>query len=60
MVRTPTGCNKSTENYNTLSSNKIQFVLNPTVLPSFEVKLTSETKFFYVDSPELAINIRAT
>lgn len=47
------------QNYNTHSSNKIQFILNPTVLPSFEVKLTSETKFFYVDSLELAINIKA-
>lgn len=30
------------------------------VLPSFEVKLSSLTPFFYVDSPELTINIKAT
>lgn len=30
------------------------------VLPSFEVKLTPVTSFFYVDSPDLTISIKAT
>ena len=30
------------------------------VLPSFEVKLTPSSSFFYVDSPDLTINIKAT
>lgn len=30
------------------------------VLPSFEVKLTPVTSFFYVDSPELTVSIKAT
>lgn len=30
------------------------------VLPSFEVKLNPESPFFYVDSQELVVNIKAT
>lgn len=30
------------------------------MLPSFEVKLTPERPFFYVDGTELDVNIRAT
>lgn len=33
---------------------------NFSVLPSFEVKLTLETPFFYVDSEEFIVNIKAT
>uniref|UniRef100_UPI0037E923C7 complement C3-like n=1 Tax=Semicossyphus pulcher TaxID=241346 RepID=UPI0037E923C7 len=35
------------------------FEVKEHVLPSFEVKLTSETPFFYVDNQELTINIQA-
>lgn len=31
-----------------------------TVLPSFEVKLTPASAFFYVDAEELTVNIKAT
>ncbi|XP_062283382.1 complement C3-like isoform X1 [Scomber scombrus] len=37
-----------------------EFEVKQYVLPSFEVKLTSEASFFYVDSQKLTINIRAT
>lgn len=30
------------------------------VLPSFEVKLQPESPFFYIDSQELVVNIKAT
>lgn len=30
------------------------------VLPSFEVKLTPVTSFFYVDSPDFTVSIKAT
>uniref|UniRef100_A0A4W6G9G6 Anaphylatoxin-like domain-containing protein n=1 Tax=Lates calcarifer TaxID=8187 RepID=A0A4W6G9G6_LATCA len=36
-----------------------EFEVKEYVLPSFEVKLTSESPFFHVDSPELTINIKA-
>uniref|UniRef100_A0A3P8SN04 Complement component c3a, duplicate 5 n=1 Tax=Amphiprion percula TaxID=161767 RepID=A0A3P8SN04_AMPPE len=36
-----------------------EFEVKEYVLPSFEVKLTSEIPFFYVDSEELDINIKA-
>uniref|UniRef100_A0A671YCB2 NTR domain-containing protein n=1 Tax=Sparus aurata TaxID=8175 RepID=A0A671YCB2_SPAAU len=37
-----------------------EFEVREHVLPSLEVKLTPERPFFYVDSPELTVNIRAT
>uniref|UniRef100_A0A671YJF1 Complement C3-like n=1 Tax=Sparus aurata TaxID=8175 RepID=A0A671YJF1_SPAAU len=37
-----------------------EFEVREYVLPSFEVKLTPVRSFFYVDSPELTVNIRAT
>ncbi|XP_078100911.1 complement C3-like [Sander vitreus] len=36
------------------------FEVKEYVLPSFEVKLMPESSFFYVDSEELTVNIRAT
>ncbi|XP_030590143.1 complement C3-like [Archocentrus centrarchus] len=37
-----------------------EFEVKEYVLPSFEVKLTPVSKFFYVDSRDLTINIKAT
>ncbi|KAK2815855.1 hypothetical protein Q5P01_026322 [Channa striata] len=37
-----------------------EFEVREYVLPSFEVSLTSQSPFFYVDSKELTINIKAT
>ncbi|KAM3622581.1 uncharacterized protein V6R79_000678 [Siganus canaliculatus] len=37
-----------------------EFEVKEYVLPSFEVKLTIESPFFYVDSAELNVNIEAT
>ncbi|XP_040891541.1 complement C3-like isoform X2 [Toxotes jaculatrix] len=37
-----------------------EFEVKEYVLPSFEVKLTTEDSFFYVDSEELTVNIKAT
>ncbi|XP_029949261.1 complement C3-like [Salarias fasciatus] len=37
-----------------------EFEVKDYVLPSFEVKLMQETPFFYVDSEELTVNIKAT
>lgn len=34
-------------------------VLNFSVLPTFEVKLLAKNNFFYVDSEDLKINIKA-
>ncbi|XP_019117290.2 complement C3-like isoform X2 [Larimichthys crocea] len=41
-------------------SYSAQFEVKEYVLPSFEVKLTLENPFFYVDSEELTVNIKAT
>ncbi|KAM8771718.1 complement C3-like isoform 3-T4 [Acanthopagrus schlegelii] len=41
-------------------SYSAEFEVKEYVLPSFEVKLTPVSPFFYVDSPELTVNIRAT
>uniref|UniRef100_A0A673AC78 Complement C3-like n=1 Tax=Sphaeramia orbicularis TaxID=375764 RepID=A0A673AC78_9TELE len=45
---------------NPQQSYSAEFEVKEYVLPSFEVKLTSESSFFYVDSRELTVNIRAT
>ncbi|XP_070683645.1 complement C3-like [Pempheris klunzingeri] len=37
-----------------------EFEVKEYVLPSFEVKLTPQSSFFYVDSQELTVNIKAT
>nr|XP_046263009.1 complement C3-like [Scatophagus argus] len=37
-----------------------EFEVKEYVLPSFEVKLTLESPFYYVDSQELTVNIKAT
>nr|ADU33222.1 complement component c3 [Epinephelus coioides] len=37
-----------------------EFEVREYVLPSFEVKLTPDSPFFYVDSQELRVNIKAT
>ncbi|XP_073327906.1 complement C3-like [Pagrus major] len=44
---------------NPQQSYSAEFEVKEYVLPSFEVKLTPVSPFFYVDSPELTINIRA-
>uniref|UniRef100_A0A669CRK7 NTR domain-containing protein n=1 Tax=Oreochromis niloticus TaxID=8128 RepID=A0A669CRK7_ORENI len=41
-------------------SYSAEFEVKDYVLPNFEVKLTNENPFFYVDSDELTINIKAT
>ncbi|XP_030585760.1 complement C3-like isoform X2 [Archocentrus centrarchus] len=41
-------------------SYSAEFEVKDYVLPNFEVKLTRESPFFYVDSDELTINIKAT
>ncbi|XP_044045872.1 complement C3-like isoform X2 [Siniperca chuatsi] len=41
-------------------SYSAEFEVKEYVLPSFEVKLMLESPFFYVDSQELTINIKAT
>ncbi|MBO6031027.1 MAG: hypothetical protein J6Q22_06110, partial [Prevotella sp.] len=45
---------------NPQQSYSADFEVKEYVLPSFEVKLTPVTAFFYVDSQELVINIKAT
>ncbi|XP_036969786.1 complement C3-like isoform X2 [Acanthopagrus latus] len=45
---------------NPQQSYSAEFEVKEYVLPSFEVKLTPVSPFFYVDSPELTVNIRAT
>ncbi|XP_063333362.1 complement C3-like [Pelmatolapia mariae] len=47
-------------NTNLKQTFEAEFEVKEYVLPSFEVKLTSEVPFFYVDSDELTINIKAT
>ncbi|XP_076003914.1 complement C3-like [Genypterus blacodes] len=44
---------------NPQQSFSAEFEVKEYVLPSFEVKLTAK-HFFYVDSPDLAVNIKAT
>ncbi|KAM9363627.1 complement C3-like [Symphorus nematophorus] len=44
---------------NPQQSYTAEFEVKEYVLPSFEVKLTPLTPFFYVDSEELTVNIRA-
>ncbi|XP_023276375.1 complement C3-like [Seriola lalandi dorsalis] len=41
-------------------SNSAEFEVKEYVLPSFEVKVTPTSSFFYVDSPQLTIDIKAT
>uniref|UniRef100_A0A671YQJ8 Complement C3-like n=1 Tax=Sparus aurata TaxID=8175 RepID=A0A671YQJ8_SPAAU len=45
---------------NPQQSYSAEFEVKEYVLPSFEVKLTPVSPFFYVDSPELTVDIRAT
>ncbi|XP_042340612.1 complement C3-like isoform X2 [Plectropomus leopardus] len=45
---------------NPQQSYSADFEVKEYVLPSFEVKLTPVSSFFYVDSQELTINIKAT
>ncbi|XP_073325595.1 LOW QUALITY PROTEIN: uncharacterized protein [Pagrus major] len=45
---------------NPQQSYSAEFEVKEYVLPSFEVKLTPVSPFFYVDNPELTVNIRAT
>uniref|UniRef100_A0A3Q1IWP6 Uncharacterized protein n=1 Tax=Anabas testudineus TaxID=64144 RepID=A0A3Q1IWP6_ANATE len=45
---------------NPQQSYSAEFEVKEYVLPSFEVKLTSLSAFFYVDSQELTVNIKAT
>ncbi|XP_053273309.1 complement C3 [Pleuronectes platessa] len=45
---------------NPQESFSAEFEVKEYVLPSFEVKLTPSSSFFYVDSPDLTINIKAT
>nr|XP_046263063.1 complement C3-like isoform X2 [Scatophagus argus] len=45
---------------NPQQSFSAEFEVKEYVLPSFEVKLTSVSPFFYVDSEELTVNIKAT
>nr|XP_046263044.1 complement C3-like isoform X2 [Scatophagus argus] len=45
---------------NPQQSYSAEFEVKEYVLPSFEVKLTPVSRFFYVDSEELTINIKAT
>uniref|UniRef100_A0A3P9BDI5 Complement C3-like n=1 Tax=Maylandia zebra TaxID=106582 RepID=A0A3P9BDI5_9CICH len=47
-------------NTNLKQTFEAEFEVKEYVLPSFEVKLTSQVPFFYVDSDELTINIKAT
>ncbi|XP_008336229.1 complement C3, partial [Cynoglossus semilaevis] len=44
---------------NPQQSYTAEFEVKEYVLPSFEVKLTPVTSFFYVDSPDLIVNIKA-
>ncbi|XP_054483068.1 complement C3-like, partial [Anoplopoma fimbria] len=44
---------------NPQQSYSAEFEVKEYVLPSFEVKLTPRSSFFYVDSEELTVNIRA-
>ncbi|CAG06096.1 unnamed protein product, partial [Tetraodon nigroviridis] len=45
---------------NPQQSFSAEFEVKEYVLPSFEVKLEPESSFFYVDSRELVVNIKAT
>uniref|UniRef100_A0A671YLW5 Complement C3-like n=1 Tax=Sparus aurata TaxID=8175 RepID=A0A671YLW5_SPAAU len=45
---------------NPQQSYSAEFEVKEYVLPSFEVKLTPVSPFFYVDSPDFTVNIRAT
>ncbi|XP_040891542.1 complement C3-like [Toxotes jaculatrix] len=45
---------------NPQQSYSAEFEVKEYVLPSFEVKLTPQDSFFYVDSPALTVNIKAT
>ncbi|XP_060949245.1 complement C3-like isoform X2 [Limanda limanda] len=45
---------------NPQESFSAEFEVKEYMLPSFEVKLTPSSSFFYVDSPDLSINIKAT
>ncbi|XP_068606604.1 complement C3 [Brachionichthys hirsutus] len=45
---------------NPQESYSAEFEVKEYVLPSFEVKLTPVSPFFYVDSEELTVNIKAT
>ncbi|KAG7457234.1 complement C3-like [Solea senegalensis] len=45
---------------NPQQSYTAEFEVKEYVLPSFEVKLMPESSFFYKDSPELNVNIKAT
>nr|XP_046263023.1 complement C3-like [Scatophagus argus] len=45
---------------NPQQSYSAEFEVKEYVLPSFEVKLTSVSPFFYVDSADLTVNIKAT
>ncbi|XP_076583640.1 complement C3-like [Chaetodon auriga] len=45
---------------NPQESFSAEFEVREYVLPTFEVKLTPVTSFFYVDSQELTVNIKAT
>nr|XP_046263075.1 complement C3-like [Scatophagus argus] len=45
---------------NPQQSFSAEFEVKEYVLPSFEVKLTSVSPFFYVDSEEFTVNIKAT
>lgn len=44
----------------TLGQNLNELRDVPLVLPSFEVKLILESPFFYTDSEELTVDIKAT
>uniref|UniRef100_UPI0009B4E9BC complement C3-like n=1 Tax=Monopterus albus TaxID=43700 RepID=UPI0009B4E9BC len=45
---------------NPQQSYSAEFEVKEYVLPSFEVKITPQSSFFYVDDQELTINIKAT
>uniref|UniRef100_A0A8C9ZQH0 Anaphylatoxin-like domain-containing protein n=1 Tax=Sander lucioperca TaxID=283035 RepID=A0A8C9ZQH0_SANLU len=45
---------------NPQQSYSAEFEVKEYVLPSFEVKLTSESSFFYVDSQDFTVDIKAT
>ncbi|XP_055014431.1 LOW QUALITY PROTEIN: complement C3-like [Boleophthalmus pectinirostris] len=44
---------------NPQESYSAEFEVKKYVLPSFEVKLTSETSFFYYDTPTFRVNVKA-
>uniref|UniRef100_A0A3Q1G758 Complement C3-like n=1 Tax=Acanthochromis polyacanthus TaxID=80966 RepID=A0A3Q1G758_9TELE len=57
-----TGLWKLVARYNTKPQKNFsaEFEVKDYVLPSFEVKLMQQSPFFYVSSPELTVNIKAT